>query len=78
MAQPYLALRPAGNGLDSHNVVAGSKNPTVLTVGVSMVIVKGMIWKKIRPVEVKSMGTACMVNETKVDEERKITESESE
>lgn len=35
MAQPYLALRPAGNGLDSHNVVAGSKNPTVLTVGVS-------------------------------------------
>ena len=35
MAQPYLALRPAGNRLDSHNVVAGSKNPTVLTVGVS-------------------------------------------
>ena len=38
MAQPYLALRPAGNGLDSHNVVAGSKNPTVLTVGVSKII----------------------------------------
>ena len=38
MAQPYLALRPAGNGLDSHNVVAGSKNPTVLTVGVSSLL----------------------------------------
>ena len=32
MAYPYLALRPTGNGLVSHNVVAGSRNPTTSVV----------------------------------------------
>ena len=32
MAYPHLALRPARNGLVSHYVVAGSKNPTTLVV----------------------------------------------
>ena len=43
-----------------------------------LAIAEGMVWRKIRPVEVKSMGTACMVNETKVDEEGRTTDSESE
>jgi len=30
MAHPYLALRPARNGLVSYYVVAGSKNPLPL------------------------------------------------
>ena len=32
MAYPYLALRPTGNGLVSHYVVAGSRNPTTSVV----------------------------------------------
>ncbi len=32
MASPYLALRPTGNGLVSHYVVAGSRNPTTSVV----------------------------------------------
>jgi len=33
MAHPYLALRPIRNGLVSHYVVAGSKNPLPLGMG---------------------------------------------
>lgn len=33
MAQPHLALRTTRNGLFSHYVVAGSKNPPPLGVG---------------------------------------------
>lgn len=33
MAQPNLALRTTRNGLFSHYVVAGSKNPPPLGVG---------------------------------------------
>ena len=36
MAHPYLALRPNRNVLVSHYVMAGSKNPTNLFVGVSI------------------------------------------
>ncbi len=33
MAHPYLALRPTRNGLVSHYIVAGSKNPLPLGMG---------------------------------------------
>jgi len=33
MVHPYLALRPTGNRLVSHYIVAGSKNPLPLGMG---------------------------------------------
>ena len=51
MAYPYLALRPTGNGLVSHYVVAGSRNPTTSVVWSVNVISPKMVGIKQFPIK---------------------------